>query len=783
MFKKSISLVLSIIMLMAMCVFAPVTNAETGDAEYFEFTQNFNSIYQTAYTPEQYTTNTGLATTKSGGAGLWIANDDEAGADRVARLDHAGGVSKASLSYEFPSSVTKDVLSVSFKLNFEKINASVSNFLVDLFTFYCGDKTASTVNINKTNYNGFSATPGKDADEYHNLRAVALRTKTTADWDLVIYDDTTATPVPVYQGTLSAATFESIDKVMLCSTYTEKDGSTIRIDDVEIKSYKYVEPTVEVDFSQNFDSIYPSSYNDADYTSHTGLVSERVSGGGLWVDGPQTAGANRRAKFTHSNQGSRVRLYHNLDAKKVKKGGLSVGYKISATEVAGSGNLAMLTFYSGANFANTLVYYGAGQGAGVLRVNDGSTKNLAVTVGEDNMYSLKADVYRATEDVDWTLRVYDENAAVPTVLYKAELSKDIFTYIDKVCLVNTYAMTASDYYVIDDVFVKTFDSYNGKIKQDFDDLDDAIDTEAELEAATGIDFTNSGAAVSVIDESGNKKLKLSHTTTGQKVNLKYAIPVMTKGTVTFSAKFGQNGTLPDAGVWRIGKIYNGETETTLIDRHSAESFKKYEVSGFSYNFRKDSETEMYHIRIVVSRNDEDSNWIYQIWDDGGKANDAPVKIDSGELSKEDYEKIDAIGFVGSYAMGNTNIIVDDVEIDYYKGITLNSVHFGSSGATIDRIAEGISDLTAYIRLHSSDKEISSLTILMGVYSGEGRLLSVATLPIEQIGPEANETPITLSATGFKTDVNSYVQLFFLEDLTSIRPLRAAGGLSSAGFCE
>ena len=999
MFKKSISLVLSIIMLVAMCAFAPVSYAETvTDGDYFTFTQNFNTIYQTAYTPEQYTSNTGLTTTKSGGAGLWIANDDEAGADRVARLDHAGGEAKTSLSYVLPQAVTKDVLSVSFKLNLERISETASNAKIALFRFYSGDTNEEIVYINKYNYNGFSATPGKDADEYHNLRAVVQRAATTEDWEFTIYDDTVATPVVVYQGTLAADSYPSIDKVTLCNTYTEAAGSTYRIDDVEIKSYKY---EVEINFTQNFNSIYQTAYTTEQYLSLTGLTAAKSGGGGLWIANDDEAGTDRAARFDHAGGSASTSISYVLPTA-LTKDALSVSLKMNIERVnaeAPNAKIELFRFYSGSKgeervyfnktkftglsaepgldgdeYYNlravvqrvtetedweftiyddtvatpTVVYTGtlaaadypyidkvmlsstytetagttfriddveiktceyvappvetpapteeptvagpveidfsqnfnsvtsnnaytpeqylsltgltatkSGGGGlwirndeetGVDRVAEldhaGGSANTALSYvlpqavtkdifsvsfkmkiermnadapnakidlfsfscGEvstntvyinktnysgfsqipgkdaDEYYNLRAVAWRAATTDDWEVTIYDDTAVVPAIVYQGTLAADSYPSINTVMLCSTYTEIAGTAFRIDDVEIKTIDSYEGKISQNFDEVSESITTEAELNAETGIVSGNTGVTATIVKKGSNQMLKLSQTP-NKSADFKYNIPVMTKGTVSLSLKVGQDGTETDQGVWRIGKIYNGETSTTLIDRHGSATFKKYENTEFLYPFRQNPDTEMYHIRVVVSRNDEDSNWVYQIWDDGGKSHEAPVMIDSGELAKEDYAKIDGIGITGLWSMSDTNILIDDVEINWYKGITLNSVHFGSSGEVVKYMATGISDLTAYIRLHSSDADIEKVTVVMAVYSGEGRLLAVNALPIDQIGPEANETPVTISATGFTTDSASYVQLFFMEDLTSIRPLRAAGGLFADGFCE
>ena len=601
--------------------------------------------------------------------------------------------------------------------------------------------------------------PQPDTNGKYHLLFTAGRETTSDDWLVEIYDTAGDKPVKVYSRAI-ASSFGSISYIDFVRSYST--GITaITVDDIVVKT----DNSYEVDRSVTFDEDF-SKYSAGPYTpAEGGITTEQLSGAGSFEITPSGA-----LKATTLAADSRITMRYNFP-NPVNKGVLTSTVTVDNNETVVADAYSSWTFF--------VLYNDAGLQTSITKYKDGGLKDKENNVLSpqpqivDGKYHLQYIARRESAQDNWIVEIYDVAGAKPFKVYSGLIDKS-FGNIKSIDIVRSYgATTAANTIAVDDISIRTYNSYEADrdFECDFDTLEGA-NTSAQISAATGISFVDDAATVEVKDGA----LKLSHINANEKVNLKYSIPAIEKGTLSFSAKFGQDGTKDD-GAWFISNFYNGTKKSSdLIHRYGIESYRWSANEKESLDVTKNAETEMYHIRTVVSRADKVSPWTVTIWDDGGKSSKL---VRETTLSAEDFAKIDAISIANSYSLGATNLIVDDVAINYTEGIYVDGIAFKNGDEIVDNIVTGMTELTAQVKIHSLNANENALTVVLGVYSSEGRLIGVSALPINDL--TANSKEYSVTANGFIADADSYAKVFFLENINSIIPVRANGGLFSEGF--
>ncbi|MBR6622989.1 MAG: hypothetical protein IKK91_03700, partial [Ruminococcus sp.] len=93
---------------------------------------------------------------------------------------------------------------------------------------------------------------------------------------------------------------------------------------------------------------------------------------------------------------------------------------------------------------------------------------------------------------------------------------------------------------------------------------------------------------------------------------------------------------------------------------------------------------------------------------------------------------------------------------------------------------GTQELTASVQAYNAEGTNEYFSLILAVYSADGRLLGIGALPNQS--PTTEETTYPVTASGFTTEAGAYAKLFFVNDMSILSPLRAEVGLSE-GFCS
>ena len=732
-----------------------ITTAKEYKIENVDFNEDFSGYSVGTYT----SVDGGIKTEQLAGTGSFEITEKGA----LKATTTGGGERKITLRYNLPSPVNKGLLTASMTLDSNEISIpdAFSSWL--LFTLY-NDTGAAETSLEqfKSSINGkaggtVSQQPGLDADGKYHLKYTVGREAAQDEWLIEIYDTSGARPVKIYSRTMASSfgNISSIDFVRSYSTGT----ITTAIDDVSVTTSDSYEIDRSIDFSEDFSGYSAGTYTPAD----GGVTVNALAGTGNFEITEKGA-----LKATTASGGERkITLGYNFP-NPVNTGVLTVQMTLDSNEITigdafSSWNLFVM--YNDSTLQTTLEKF-----KDTISGKQGAMSKQPQT-DADGKYHLLYMARRETAQDTWLVEVYDTSATIPVIIYSGTMAST-FGNISSVDFARSYS-TGTITIAIDDIYVKTYESYelNRNFEFNFDSLEGA-NTSTQISDATGITFVDDAATVEVKDGA----LKLSHVNPNEKVNLKYSIPAIEKGTLSFSAKFGQDGT-KDAGAWFISNFYNeAKKSSDFIHRYGIESYRWSANEKEYLDVTKNTETGMYHLRTVVSRDNKENDWTVRVWDDGGKGSKL---VHQTSLSATDFSKIDAISIANSYSLGETNLLVDDVKIDYIEGIYVDSIAFVNGEETVGNITAGMTELTANVSIHSSNAEEKAVTVVLAVYSGEGRLIGISALPVTDLA--ITSKGYSLTANGFTTDIGSYAKVFFLENMSSICPVRANGGLFSEGF--
>jgi len=416
----------------------------------------------------------------------------------------------------------------------------------------------------------------------------------------------------------------------------------------------------DITFTQDFESI--SSLADSGLTfSGNGGTTELV-----------TENGNKKLKaiFPGSNGANSIHVdYEFPDA--VTKGVIEVSYKVD--EFNGNDAAASRTF---------LQFFSGDTGLGtVLEATDGwydypgRVKGSAPVVNaETGMYHLRAVLYRESESEKWLLTAYDDGGAIPVIRSTQELTAES---VDAVRILGTWPYIGGSTLNIDDIKVTIASGLtevepSDDFRQDFNNL-----TEGTISAPN---FLNTGLVVTghasngigdltVRSDGGNKYMHL-HAYGAYAVHKPVYIDYYTtapikKGALTASMKVGFESFTAYCGARHMFNFINGSEKSKAI----LNTMDPYWIPGglgapVAANPSVNSETGMYHLRAVISRESEDEDWTVTLYDDGGAT---PVVVLSGSVSKDNLSAITQIKLLEIFPDTDIAMLLDDVAVTYSAG--------------------------------------------------------------------------------------------------------------------
>ncbi|MBR2499565.1 MAG: hypothetical protein IKB60_00640, partial [Clostridia bacterium] len=242
MFKKSISLVLSIIMLMAMCAFAPVSYAEgdvltklglVGTNNIVSFDEDFSDYEAGTYTPATG----GITPTQLVGTGSFEITES----GELKATTTGGGERKITMRYNFPTAVNTGLLTASMTINKNETSITEDISSWTFFVLYTNDTTLQSSVTKKKADNivdksGAALSPQpQTVDGKYHLLYTARRETAGEEWAVEIYDTAGTEPVLVYSGVMPSS-FGNINFIDLARSYST-GTTTTAIDDISVKTY------------------------------------------------------------------------------------------------------------------------------------------------------------------------------------------------------------------------------------------------------------------------------------------------------------------------------------------------------------------------------------------------------------------------------------------------------------------------------------------------------------------------------------------------------------------
>lgn len=433
--KKYLCLIISALMLMSVfqiSVFAddetpigPLPLAGINQTQFYE--ENFNDFSAGTFVPAEG----GIQAAVTVGTGSSVITED-----KMLKSTVNGVGSKSAIRYDLQTAIETGLFVVNFTMDDTKTTGSGSwNFVVESTTKVQGlfEKHA-TSNIRNSLNVALPIQPSKDANGLYHFLLIASRESAAEDWILTAYDVSGTVAVSFFTTVLPKSSFEKLSAFRLSSYST---GSTIAtaIDDFEIATYEAWR--ANLDHSYDYDDLEEGEYTPEQLSKLTGIET---------IIRKKTATfeitADKKLRMITPEADSSVRLTY-LIPDVVKTGVITTELKIAKSEEGSAGPWDLFVLESDTNTHSSISMWGENH---VFKSTD-EIVTLATQPElneETQMFHLRAVIFRIDENADWNMTIYDDAKESPVEIYKATLSKEAFSGIKKMWIINSYSTKALD---------------------------------------------------------------------------------------------------------------------------------------------------------------------------------------------------------------------------------------------------------------------------------------------------------------------------------------------------
>lgn len=691
------------------------------------------------------------------------------------------------VDYNFPNAIKQGVIEAKLDANISDLSTGIIGGLHIMGS----GKFHYTLTYNPNNGWNYFTDPNSDnsltgqtgpslnqTTGMYNLRLVLYRDSVSADWNYRVYDDSTTEPTMLYSSSLPAANFSEISGLELARTYPLSGAQNLMLDNIEInyfeKSEDYFPPTEYTGYSQDFDDILIGTEGDALATA-SGLTFSAVSSG-TW----QTAGTPKVIMDDGTMKlllkgGEAGGVYNNVEY--IFPEPITTGVIQSSMSV-GIDNIANLNHFlnpeCGANVRLIISAYNGWNYFTTGHETDGVGNQVAPTVDPSTgMYNLRTVLFRKSATDNWNALIYDDGGATPKLLFATSISASTHQTITGIRLVNTWPFLESQETTIDDINIE----YNDDVTEFFKDQTITYDGysqdfESQTLAETGL-VTGGNATASIVTDNGTNKLLLEGGTPPDVYGtVDYKLPVeINKGCIEASIKADIKDI--EAGAHAFLGVMCGTANHGIINGVNGG------WAGYPIDYpdgmdvippTKNADTGMYHLRLVIYRDDMSDDWLYEVYDDGGYL---PFKLYSSRLSCGDYPMIDGIRLLSTWPLKDVqDVMIDDFSVRYcdsHEDYTFNK------GLQIENLASSLtgSNLTVSADV-KTDMTVIPFVVAVATYdsapsTGAARMKN---FKYETVTPNSDGSSKNVSILLNNVSSGDVVNVFFLENLNTIKPIKS-----------
>ena len=620
MFKKSISLVISLLILLS-CVYIQVGTVHAAGAEGFSFAQDFNEITLANDTTSLATVSeaTGLGVTTSTGKEHFKFSKTSDNKLKIVSMD--ASTPRVELFYNFPTSVATGKIEAKMI-----ISGGTNHAWWSILLRGAKDTTAKEVR--------------QDTKRFY---VVYERPTINDNWTETRYHINSAGDKELLAGypvTYSKDEYNSFSSVVFLTPYLGVANASITIDDLSVV-YTPAYVGYETELKEDFSEVTASENADvATLSEETGLDIKKESGASSITLNTM----NENLHYTTNAASTQVLIYYNLP-KAIDKGFIKASMKIKKS--GGSGNEG---YFSIPNPAG-------GDPIVSISAFNGGWLNLYQNPGNDA--SLRMVISRPDKTSDWQYVVYTDKMAYPEIIFRKTIAAQDLQSISQILLFSNYGLGGSIDITLDDIDIQTSYNYDNRTKysQNFDDLEDVTYTPAQTIELRNYDATggfpmqvfNVTAANPTIGIQDGKYFAKYGTQNGQvRAESSVFLPVpMYYGALEASMKFTRNLMGGGEGIRFFGLNNNGTAET------AAQSFITTSLIGSGGSFPATNINETRSLRFLAYRASASEDWTVKFFDDfaGGKL------ISTQTIPAANLTKIDSFYFF------STNTASIDFTID------------------------------------------------------------------------------------------------------------------------
>ena len=616
------------------------------------------------------------------------------------------------------------------------------------------------------------AAPETGAGNMFRFRTVVSRETTSEDWKFVAYCDTNKGEFKLLETTFSKGEYPSLAYTRFFNIYnwhTEGYPLTVTFDDFKV-TYKTVEEMYNM--NADFADMTAGSVQYKDITAETGVAFGKNAD----VFNYEITEDSTLEITNDKAHGSLVADFNFTGA--VKTGAIVTEYATNLNSnytMDNSDNVSVVTFMD-----KTLLTYKIQKG---FYTPEGIEK-LAEPSKTSGMYRFRTVALRETTNEDWKFVAYCDTNAGAVKLLETTFAKE-----DYPSLAYTRFFGLYNWNTAGSAFGMIFDDFNVSYKTveeiynmtaDFNDIKAESVQHKDITAETGLAF-GSNADLFNYETTENGALKITNDTAHGSLtadfNFMNAVKTGTVVTEYATKAYSDYGMDNSDNVSVIRFM-----DKTLLTYKNQKGF--YTPEGIEKLAEPSvGAGDFFRFRTVVSRETTDEDWKFVAYFDTHKGT---VKLLETTFAKEEYPSLTYTRFFGLYNWNTDDfafkMTLDDFKVTYVEGsaIELGDVAITANGAAFDgaTLPQGTTSVTAAVSAVNTAKTGEAITMVLGVYSENGRLLGV-NAAIDQV-PTETATDISATVTGINTEAGAYAKVMFFKDLTTIRPWRADGGLSG-GF--
>ena len=575
-----------------------------------------------------------------------------------------------TVEYTFPQAVKTGVIETSLKSSFD-VYSGVQAFLAVLngtadkpmISVLSGDWTYYTNQA--TGVGGQAAPAINPTTGMYHLRTVIYRENEADSWTANLYDDAGDEPKLMYATTISAATHSSITGVRLANNWPLSTVQNVMMDDIRIDYYDEVSDFFPAEkytgYSQDFENTT---------VEESGLIFESYDGNGR--KSIVTDNGTKKLLLEGGGAATTNDVYYYFP-EIIKTGAIETSLKTSFDVNAGI--QAFLAVLNGASARPMVSAYGTW----TSYVTEAGEANMpAPTLNSTtNMYHLRTVVYRETEADNWTASLYDDAGDEPRLMYSTTIPAATYPQITGIKLANNWPMAAVQNVMFDDIVINYYEDVSAFLPGE-------PEPEPEPEEPVGfkgfaqtfenttveesqLTFDGNGD-ISIIADNGTNKLLLDGGTPPDRYSVvDYNFPEEIKtGVIQTSIKASFEDI--NAGAHAFLGVLNGMANRGMLSAYT--NWTYYTTDAGVGNMPAptlNEETNMYHFRTVVYRDNAARNWTASFYDDGGAT---PRLLYTTTISAATHPAVTGVRIANTWPMAaSQKVLIDDIKVDYYSDVT------------------------------------------------------------------------------------------------------------------